>query len=310
MEHFNHPRNIGTLENADGQARVGDPTCGDFIQVWIKVENDTIKDFKYKVYGCGAAIATTSAVSEMAIGKSFSQAIQLTDDDVVAFLDGLPDGKKHCSLLGVQGLHTAMADYLVKANHAKVEKRVQDFRKSGLDLTAFTEAAADLIPDRAERILTVGSGHGLFPIELARRNKSSVAIDPSATAIHESQLSAVYWGLDERIDFQQMDVLQNSFPEYAFDAVVVLTALHHIQQTEALLQSCNHLVSPHGLLLFGDWNRDALLKRKEIHRQNGRHCVQTGWQADKIQRWLQEQGYETNMQHDSCSWRLTAIPNL
>ncbi len=97
MDHFNRPRNVGKLENADGQARVGDPNCGDFIQVWIQVDNDIITDFKYKVYGCGAAIATTSAVSEMAIGKSFREAIQLSDDDVIAYLDGLPEGKRHCS---------------------------------------------------------------------------------------------------------------------------------------------------------------------------------------------------------------------
>jgi len=110
LEHFYSPRNIGKIENPDGSAIIGDPNCGDFITVNIKVEGDEIIDFKYKVFGCAAAIATTSVVSEMVKGKRISDASKYTDDDVVAFLGGLPEGKQHCSLLGIMGLHAALTD--------------------------------------------------------------------------------------------------------------------------------------------------------------------------------------------------------
>ncbi len=302
MDHFNRPRNVGKLENADGQARVGDPNCGDFIQVWIQVENDIITDFKYKVYGCGAAIATTSAVSEMAIGKSFREAIQLSDDDVIAYLDGLPEGKRHCSLLGVQGLHTAMADNLLRKNHAAYCRRLELFAQAGLDLLSFHRQAADLIPVDAQRVLHVGTGHGLLPIEMAQRKQPLFSIDVSAAALHVAQLNAVHYGVDEKVDLQQIDILQANFPPHSFNAVVVLAALHHIAQTESLLQICSNLLEPRGFLVLGDWNSDSLAVRRQIHRQQGRHCDQTGWSSDRIFSWLQENGWHFKQKIMTNRW--------
>jgi nitrogen fixation NifU-like protein len=118
IDHFLNPRNIGEIENADGHARVGDPSCGDFIKVLIKVKDEIITDYKFKVSG-GGANATTSVASELTIGKRLKEAIRLSDDDIILALGGIPDNKKHCSLLGINGLRAPIADYLVKDNHKK-----------------------------------------------------------------------------------------------------------------------------------------------------------------------------------------------
>jgi len=112
ISHFRNPRHVGDMENPDGTATVGDPSCGDFIQIFLKFNHETIADLRYLVYGCPAAIATTSILSELAVGKTLDDALLLTDDDVIEAAGGIPANKAHCSLLGVVGLHTAIADYL------------------------------------------------------------------------------------------------------------------------------------------------------------------------------------------------------
>ena len=111
LEHFLEPKNIGDIEDADARVTIGDPRCGDFIRVCIRMQDGRIDKFKYKVYGCAAAIATTSVVSMLAINKTAAEALSLTDDDVIAYLGGLPEGKRHCSLLGIRGLHAALSQY-------------------------------------------------------------------------------------------------------------------------------------------------------------------------------------------------------
>ncbi len=118
MDHFKNPRNVGEIPDADGVALVGDPTCGDHIRVYIKVEDERIVDFRYKVFGCAAAIATTSILSELVKGKPLDDALMITDDDVIEAAGGIPSGKAHCSLLGVVGLHKAIDDYLRKRYEA------------------------------------------------------------------------------------------------------------------------------------------------------------------------------------------------
>jgi nitrogen fixation NifU-like protein len=114
IEHFMHPRNVGELENPDGEAVVGDPTCGDQMKVSIRVDNGIISDIKFKSFGCPGAISTSSMVTELAKGKSTVEALMITDDDVVLALGGIPAHKKHCSLLGVQAVQQAIQDYLKK----------------------------------------------------------------------------------------------------------------------------------------------------------------------------------------------------
>ena len=113
IDHFSNPRNVGEMSDglADGYALVGDPSCGDQMKLWILVEAGRIFDIKFKSYGCPGAIATSSMLTELAQGMTLDEARQLSDDDVVAALDGIPENKRHCSLLGVTALHQAIADY-------------------------------------------------------------------------------------------------------------------------------------------------------------------------------------------------------
>lgn len=122
MDHFMKPRNVGEIENPDGVGEVGNPVCGDMMSFYIKVEDNRLKDVKFKTFGCGAAIAVSSMVSEMAIGKTLEEAMAITNDTVAQELGGLPKNKLHCSNLGADALHNAINDYLKKVVSAKKEK--------------------------------------------------------------------------------------------------------------------------------------------------------------------------------------------
>ena len=111
MDHFTHPRNVGEIENADGVGTVGNAKCGDIMQMFIKVENDVIVDVKFKTFGCGAAIATSSMATELIKGKSIDDALKLTNAAVVEALEGLPPVKVHCSVLAEEAIKSAIADY-------------------------------------------------------------------------------------------------------------------------------------------------------------------------------------------------------
>lgn len=111
MDHFSNPRNVGEIENADGVGEVGNASCGDIMKIFLKVEDNIIKDIKFKTFGCGAAIATSSMVTEMAIGKTIEEALQLTNAAVAEALDGLPAQKMHCSNLAADALHEAIKSY-------------------------------------------------------------------------------------------------------------------------------------------------------------------------------------------------------
>lgn len=111
LDHFSHPRNVGVVKNYNGRGKIGEASCGDVCEITILVENKIIQDIKFRVHGCAGAIATSSAVTELAKGKLCDDALQLTDDDVVEFLGGLPEQKKHCSLLGIRTLKQAIYDH-------------------------------------------------------------------------------------------------------------------------------------------------------------------------------------------------------
>lgn len=114
MDHFAHPRNVGEMPDADGVGTVGNPVCGDIMKMYIKVRDNVIVDAKFQTFGCGAAIATSSISTEMIVGKSLDEALQLTNAAVAEALDGLPPMKMHCSLLAEEAVKTAINDYLVK----------------------------------------------------------------------------------------------------------------------------------------------------------------------------------------------------
>jgi nitrogen fixation NifU-like protein len=114
MDHFTNPRNVGEIADADGIGEVGNARCGDIMKLWIKVDNDVITDVKFKTFGCGAAIATSSIITEMAMGKTVAEAEGITNQQVAEELHGLPSVKMHCSNLAAEALGAAIEDYRTK----------------------------------------------------------------------------------------------------------------------------------------------------------------------------------------------------
>ena len=131
LEHFRNPRNMGEIEDPDGLGDVGNPVCGDSMRITIKVDDatETITDIKFKTFGCGAAIASSSAVTELVKGKTISEAIEVSNKTVVAMLGGLPPVKMHCSVLAEQGIAAAVKDYYQRRPERQVppevEKKIQ-----------------------------------------------------------------------------------------------------------------------------------------------------------------------------------------
>ena len=114
MDHFMNPRNTGTIENPDGYGKVGSPSCGDVMEIFLKIENDIIKDVKFRTFGCASAIATSSISTEMILDKHVNEALELTNKAVAEALDGLPPAKMHCSVLAEEAIKEAIEDYISK----------------------------------------------------------------------------------------------------------------------------------------------------------------------------------------------------
>ena len=114
MDHFMNPRNVGSIENADGIGEVGNAKCGDIMKIYLKIENDIIVDAKFETFGCGSAIASSSMATEMIMGKSIHEALELSNKAVVEALDGLPAHKVHCSVLAEEAIKNALKDYFDK----------------------------------------------------------------------------------------------------------------------------------------------------------------------------------------------------
>jgi len=114
MEHFINPRNVGEIKDADGIGEIGNPVCGDMMSFYIKVKDNKLEDIKFKTFGCGAAIAVSSMISEVAKGKTLDEALKINNKDIAKKLGGLPKNKLHCSNLGADALHRAIEDYKQK----------------------------------------------------------------------------------------------------------------------------------------------------------------------------------------------------
>lgn len=116
MDHFTNPRNVGEIENAAGVGTVGNAKCGDIMRVYLDIEDNIVKDAKFKTFGCGAAVATSSMATELVIGRTVEEALKVTNKAVMEALDGLPPVKIHCSLLAEEAIHAALWDYAQKNN--------------------------------------------------------------------------------------------------------------------------------------------------------------------------------------------------
>ena len=124
MDHFANPRNVGEIPDADGIGEVGNPTCGDIMKMYLKIKDGVITDVKFKTFGCGAAIATSSMATEMVKGKTIEEALKLTNKAVMEALDGLPPVKVHCSVLAEQAIKAALSDYYTQIGRASCRERV------------------------------------------------------------------------------------------------------------------------------------------------------------------------------------------
>ena len=122
MDHFMNPRNVGSIENADGVGEVGNAKCGDIMKMYLKIKNNVIEDVKFETFGCGSAIASSSMATEMIKGKTIDEALQVTNRDVVDALGGLPAHKLHCSVLAEEAVKSAVQDYYEK-NHIPYDKK-------------------------------------------------------------------------------------------------------------------------------------------------------------------------------------------
>ena len=127
MDHFMHPRNVGSIENADGVGQVGNAKCGDIMKIYLKIENDIIVDVKFETFGCGSAIASSSMATEMIMGKSIQEAMALTNKAVAEALDGLPAHKMHCSVLAEEAIKNALKDYYDRNGIPYDENTFPDF---------------------------------------------------------------------------------------------------------------------------------------------------------------------------------------
>ena len=125
LQHFRKPHNLGKIINPDGTGEVGNLACGDVMKLYLEVENDKIKEVKFETYGCAAAIATSSVITDLVKGKTIEEALEMTNKDVIDSLDGLPPIKIHCSLLSVDALNEAIYDYL-KKNKKEIPKNLEE----------------------------------------------------------------------------------------------------------------------------------------------------------------------------------------
>ncbi|HHZ03170.1 MAG TPA: Fe-S cluster assembly scaffold protein NifU [Tissierellia bacterium] len=126
MDHFRNPRNVGSIENADGVGQVGNPKCGDIMKIYLKIKDDIIEDVKFETFGCGSAIASSSMATELIKGKSIHEAVTMTNKAVIEALGGLPPVKVHCSVLAEQAVKSALYDYAQKTN--KVIKGLENYK--------------------------------------------------------------------------------------------------------------------------------------------------------------------------------------
>lgn len=147
MEHFNNPRNVGVIDDADGVGEVGNPVCGDVMKITIKVDDDHLTDIKFQTLGCGAAIATSSIVTEMARGLTLQEAVAITKQQVADELGGLPAAKMHCSVLATDGLKVAVDDYLKRTGREPIAGPIHSVDPN-FDPHADEDNATDEICDR------------------------------------------------------------------------------------------------------------------------------------------------------------------
>ncbi|HDM78463.1 MAG TPA: Fe-S cluster assembly scaffold protein NifU [Deltaproteobacteria bacterium] len=157
MDHFMNPRNVGDLENPDGIGEIGNPSCGDIMRMVIKVRDNRIENIRFKTFGCGAAIAVSSMVTEMAKGKTLEEAASISRDDIAKALGGLPPKKLHCSNLGTDALKAAINDYWIKQGHPEKVVPLEDEHEE-VEQTACCDGDERRCRQSDDRLVAQGTG--------------------------------------------------------------------------------------------------------------------------------------------------------
>ena len=222
LDHFNNPRNTGELANADVELSVGNPECEDYIKVWMRVADDRIERFTYKVFGCAAAIATSSAVSEMVTGMTLNDANKLTDDDVTCYLHGLPEGKEHCSLLGIRAVQQCVLEYRIHQAFDRHQQSEQMFLTAGIDISAVCQNIAERLKRAGVggEVADIPAYHGFMALALAQNGFSCVAVDKSADRLDHIDRLAAYFNVQDHLLTERENILDSEMQDDSFGAVV------------------------------------------------------------------------------------------
>lgn len=210
LEHFRNPRNVGTLEGEDvAVGRVGNPVCGDLMEMYIKVEDDKIKDIKFKTFGCGSAIATSSMITEMVKGKSLDEAMKVTREDVASELEGLPPIKMHCSNLAADALHDAIKNYRNEQKKAslpteEVKQKREIVGEKEFEGKGVHHKADDLSIFKDKRVMVLDKGEKSFEIamELTKLTPRVILLTASKDVSANPELKTTLKQSDVKILYQ------------------------------------------------------------------------------------------------------------
>jgi FeS cluster assembly scaffold protein NifU len=248
LDHFRHPRNVGTLEGDDiSVGRVGNPVCGDLMEIYIKVENGRIKDIKFKTFGCGSAIATASMITELAMGKTIDEAMKITRKDVADELDGLPPIKMHCSNLATDALKDAIHNYqkgipgrkeMETVDSMKCSDRIQgaeDFLDKGVYLTIGNPNEF-----KDKRVLVMDTGERSVEIALQLANYA-----PRVVFVTRAKGLQVYPRYREELAAQSVRILYESeLLEVLGTKVVERVRIHDLNEDETYELFVDAVVTP------------------------------------------------------------------
>jgi len=226
----------------------------------------------------------------------------LTDDDVIKELGGISENKQHCSLLGLQGLRTAIADFLVKENHKKHSARIELYRSHGYDIPELRKRIVQQLSGLSEdaAILDVGVGKGNLSLAITKSGKRCTAVDNSSEKIYLAQLNAIYHGVDELINFQQQDARQLKLASDSFDAILSAAFFHHIIHPELVLTEMLRVCKSNGKIIISDLNEKGQQILPSVLKKEGKDHVAIGWSLKEIKKWFENKEFDVKLIHEDC----------
>ena len=235
----------------------------------------------------------------------------MTDDDVITQLGGIPENKAHCSLLGINGLRAAIADYLVKTNHKKYSERIKIYQQAGYDIPKHREEIVELLNGKCEspKILEIGTGKGHLAMALSGKGYACMATDFSDDELYFARLNAIFYQLDDKIEFMKQDALQLEFPNESFDVVFNVVMLHHIEKVEAALSEMLRVCRHSGSIFISDLNEKGKNIIKTLMEQDGKDHADLGWEMEKIKKWFESRNCSVKIHEMECETAVAVTKN-